>query len=141
MKIMKKYLRKFVIFFVIFVIFWQYFPLVIFKPGFENVIYVALVFTILDTFLKPILKKIMFPINVITFGLASLVMYALIFYAGEKLSKGIITVTEYTIPLLKTDLGLFGPYPINYPYTYVVSGLCVVILNRFLSWVFKKDEH
>ena len=135
---MKKYLRKFVIFFVIFVLLWQYFPLIYIKPGFENIIYASAVFMLLDSYLKPLLKKILFPINMLTFGLASLVIYALVIFVGDKFLN-VFKVLEYTTPLFNTEFGQISPYTIVFPVNYVVVGLVMVILQRLLTWVFKKD--
>lgn len=139
---MKKYLRKLVIFFVIFVILWQYLPLLSFKIGFENILTVVLIFTVADSLLKPLFKKIpAFPINKITTILIGFILYSLLFFGIEKFMVGVISVSPYTIPPIPTDAGTYGPYPIEYPYTYVVCGAVVVIFNRVLTWVFKKDEH
>lgn len=136
---MKKYFRKFVIFFVIFVLMWQYLPLIVINPGFENIIYSASIMMILDTYLKPLLKKIMFPINVVTFGLASLLVYALMLFLGDKF-VGIFKIVEYTTPRLVSELGTYESYNIVSPYSYVVVSVIMVLLQRILTWIFKKDD-
>ena len=139
---MKKYLRKLVIFFVIFVILWQYFPLITFKVGFEHLLTVVLIFTVGDSLLRPLFKKIpAFPVNKITSILISFILYTLLIFAIEKFMSGTISIMSYTVPQIPTEAGNYGPYQIEYPYTYVVCGAVVVIFNRFLTWVFKKDEH
>lgn len=136
---MKKLLRKFFIFFIALVLMWQYLPTLELTLGFENLLLAGVVLTALDTFLKPILKTIMLPVNVVTFGLLSWLAAVVVFWLTTVIIKGLVVV-PYTTPQITTDFIIIPQYQIEGVVGYVVTGLVVVILQRFITFVFKKKE-
>jgi len=79
---MKVLLRAFLINVLSFIVAWQYFPTVILEGGFEDVLLAALALTVLNKFLKPVLKLVLIPVNMITFGLLRWVAAVLVFYVS-----------------------------------------------------------
>lgn len=67
--------------------------------GFETSIYVALSMGFANTFIKPILKLISFPITIITLGLFLLVINVLMVYLVAYFIKG-FTVQGFIPPLI-----------------------------------------
>lgn len=118
---------------------WQYLPTLELTLGFENLLLAGVVLTALDTFLKPILKTIMLPVNVVTFGLLSWLAAVVVFWLTTVIIKGLVVV-PYTTPQITTDFIIIPQYQIEGVVGYVVTGLVVVILQRFITFVFKKKE-
>lgn len=133
----KKYLRKFFVFLLVLIFMWQYVPLIKLTGGFEVLLIAAAVLTALDSFLKPILKTIMIPVNTFTFGLLSWISAVLVFYLTTTFVKG-LEVVSFTIPEIYTDYYTFPQTEIAGVWAYIVSAAFVVILAKFINWVFKK---
>jgi uncharacterized membrane protein YvlD (DUF360 family) len=135
----KKLLKKFCIFLLVLVVLWQYLPTVVLTGEFEVLLIASAVLVLLDHFIKPILKTIMIPVNAITFGLLSWVSAVIVFYLTVRFVTG-LEVVDYTVPQIYTDYYVFPPTPITGVWSYVVSGLCVVILAKVITWIFKKKN-
>lgn len=71
-------------------------------PGFNNFLLVAAVLTLINVFFRPILKLILTPVIVLTFGLGIFLVNALMLYLLDKLLIN-ITITG-TVPLIYTTL-------------------------------------
>ena len=135
---MKKLLRSFFINLLAFIFVWKYLPFVELTGPFETLLLASLVLTLLDKFLKPILKTFFLPINFFTFGLFRWVVTVAIFYLTTQIVNGLV-VTDFYFPGLQTDF-LILPEK-NIPaqwWGYVISSFFVVLLSRFINWVFKK---
>jgi len=72
------------------------------SPGFNNFLLVAAVLTLINVFFRPILKLILTPVIVLTFGLGIFLVNALILYLLDKLLIN-ITITG-TVPLIYATL-------------------------------------
>jgi len=136
---MKVLLRAFLINVLAFIVAWQYFPTVILEGGFEDVLLAALALTVLNKFLKPVLKLVLIPVNMITFGLLRWVAAVLVFYVTTELITG-LKVIPWEFPGLATNFIIFPKYLIGFPLNYVVSALFVVVLTRVFTWVFKRKD-
>ena len=86
-------------------------------PGWEAYAKVALILTIINIFIRPLLKVILSPIIFITFGLGVLVVNALILYVVDAFS---------------VDLTITGLYPLVY------ATLIISVVNAVLSIISKK---
>lgn len=123
-----------------FILAWQYFPTVILEGGFEDVLLAAAALTLLNKFLKPLLKLVLIPVNMVTFGLLRWVAAVLVFYITTEIIAG-LKVIPWEFPGLATNFIIFPKYLISFPLDYVVSALFVVILSRIFTWIFKKKEN
>ena len=135
----KIYLRKFFVFLIVMIFLWQYLPTVVLTGGFEVLLIASAVLTLLDSFLKPLLNAVMIPVNTITFGLLSWVSAVVVFYLTTYFVKG-LQVVDFTTPEIYTDFFIIPATPITGIWAYVVSALFVVILAKFVNWVFKKKS-
>jgi len=133
---MKKLLKGFFINLLGFIFVWQYLPSIQLTGRFEALMFAALVLTLLDKFVKPILKAIMIPINFITFGLFNWIVTVLVFYITTILTKD-IQVVDFTFNGFNTDFLIIPKVLVQQPWTYVISALSVVILTKIIKWVFK----
>ena len=136
---MKTLLRAYLVNILAFLFAWQYFPTVVLEGGFEDLLLAALALTILNKFLKPVLKLVLIPVNMITFGLLRWVTAVLVFYITTEIITG-LKVIPWEFPGIATDFIIFPKYLIAFPLDYIVSALFVVILTRIFTWVFKKKE-
>ncbi|MCL5012318.1 MAG: phage holin family protein [Patescibacteria group bacterium] len=87
------------------------------NPGWESYAKVALILTVINIFIRPLLKAIFSPVIFITLGLGVILVNALILY-----------VVDYFSP----DLVIAGLYPLVYA-TLIISAV-----NAVLSIVSKK---
>ena len=84
---------------------------ILFAPAFKigggltNYLLAAGIFSLLSLLLKPILKLLFLPINIVTMGLFSLVINALVFYLFLQLVPS-ITILSWTFP----GISSFGVY-------------------------------
>ena len=67
--------------------------------GFVSALWVAVALAILNTFLKPILMLISFPINLITFGLFTIVVNTIIILLADYLVPG-LTIETFWLAVL-----------------------------------------
>ncbi len=88
-------------------------------PGWESYAKVALILTIINIFIRPLLKAILSPIIFITLGLGVVMVNAIILYAVDSFSP---------------DLTIAGLYPLVY------ATLIISVVNAILSIVSKKVQ-
>ena len=81
--------------------------------GFEFAMLIALVLTLVNIFIKPLLKLIAFPINLISFGLFNLVI-----------NFGILYAVSYLIPQYHLE------NPLNAFFASVIIAVAFVILKK-----------
>ena len=67
--------------------------------GFVSALWVAVALAILNTFLKPILMLISFPINLITFGLFTIIVNTIIILLADYLVPG-LTIETFWLAVL-----------------------------------------
>ncbi|PIR44289.1 hypothetical protein COV23_00630 [Candidatus Wolfebacteria bacterium CG10_big_fil_rev_8_21_14_0_10_31_9] len=72
------------------------------NTAWENLIIVGLLFTLINTFIRPILKLILSPIIIITLGLGILIVNAITLYILDYLSQNI--AISGLIPLIYATL-------------------------------------
>ena len=87
------------------------------NPGWESYAKIALILTIINIFIRPLLKAIFSPVIFITLGLGVILVNAVILYA-----------VDYFSP----DLAIAGLYPLVY------ATLIISVVNAVLSIVSKK---
>lgn len=73
----------------------------------------ALIMSFLNLFLKPILKFLSCPLLILTFGLFSLIINALIFYFTSYIAKNVFGFDFYVKSFLDATFGAFLVFLIN----------------------------
>ncbi len=87
----------------------------------ESYAFIAFVFTVLNTFLHPLLNLITLPFRIITFGAASLLVNAFLLW-----------VLEYSVNFLQ----LFGAgLEIKNLSTYLFAGVILMVFNVIFHWL------
>jgi len=129
---MKKLFKAVIIAFISFL------ALAYFYPGFKfassgDILLSALMFSALHIFIKRIMKILTIPLNLITFGLASLLLNVLILYLISNLIAGFSIVTfDLNIDILGFSIPSFG----SSIFPSIVSAAVILgSLNSFLVWV------
>lgn len=116
----------------------QMLPGLTIKPNFLSLLFVSLVFTILNSFVKPLLKILFFPITLLTLGFFSWVInigifYLLLFFVPQiQVSSWIFQGVSYqgfSIPLLKLSPLL----------TIILASFIISVLSSFFRWLCGKS--
>ena len=87
------------------------------SAGWESYVKVALILTIINIFIRPLLKAVLSPLIFITLGLGVILVNALILYGVDALSP---------------DLTITGLYPLIY------ATLIISVVNAVISLISKK---
>ncbi|MBP7859783.1 phage holin family protein [Patescibacteria group bacterium] len=135
---MKKIARKFFIYFIALVLLREYVPIIKISDPFLNVIFFSMILSLVDTYLKPVIKTMMLPINLVTFNLASLFTTSILLFIADYFTD-YIEIVPFTTPAFELGQFSFDAFDITKIYAYVVCGLLMVLLHMFISFVFKKD--
>lgn len=136
---MKKLARKFFIYFISTVLIWQYLPIIKIHEPFTNIIFFSLALSVVDTYLRPVIKTLMLPINLVTFNLASLFTTSILLFIADYFTD-YIEIVPYKTPMLELSTFTIPSFNITNLYAYVVAGFIMVILHSFITFVFKKDD-
>lgn len=133
---MKKYARLLVISLISFIVVSYYYPG--FSYGGETLILLlaAAIFALLNIFVKPILKLLSLPFNLLTFGFFSFVVNVIVLYG-----------VNYAIPKFKivgfhftgyTYSGFTIPsYELNQLTSALLASLVIGLLASILHWIFR----
>lgn len=96
-------------------------------PSLSVLIYAAIVFSLLNIFVKPILKLLTFPINLITFGLFSSLLNVIIVYLVTQL------VPQFSIvPFKLNSYDIFG---IHSPVVHFTSFWAYFVVSTALGFL------
>lgn len=107
------------------------------ESGIENLFLAALVLSLLNVIVKPILKILFIPINIATFGFFTLVINALIIFLLDYLFVQ-IQVTSWRFPGISfqgisfpaSNFGIIG--------TYFTVSLTISLITTVLKWLLDK---
>ena len=91
--------------------------------GVFGVIFIAVVFGVLNFILHPILSILSFPIRILTLGFSSLLLNGILLWFLEK-SVNFLEIAEVSISIDNFS-------------TYVLAGILLSILNSVFGWLIK----
>ena len=112
----------------------------IFKSSFTignsllNFLVAALILTALNLLLKPILKVLFFPVNVITLGLFSLIINALTFYIFILLSPQ-VHITSWLFPGFSFQDFHLKSYQLNFIETLLAVSISLSLVTNILIFI------
>lgn len=106
------------------------------KGGITSYLYTAGILSILTLLVRPILKVIMFPINLITFGVFSWVINVIILYLVVKLTP-YVQISSWNFPGLVLNTITISSYNLNLWQTFIVTSLLIGIIVNLLLWLAK----
>lgn len=96
----------------------------------------ALILTLLNMLLKPILKMLFFPINALTLGLFSLIITIVVFYLFVRLSAFVV-ISAWTFPGISLGVFILSSYKLNFIETLIIASLFMSLLTNLLMFILK----
>lgn len=111
-----------------------------FIPGFmiENTLYTlfiaALVLLVINTFIKPLVKLLLLPINLLTLGFFQWVTNVIILYIFDLISSQ-VTITAFDFSGLSTGLINLPPTHISLFWALVISSFSISLIETLYSWL------
>ena len=94
----------------------------------------SLILSLANLLVKPILKIILLPINIITFGLAGWLIQVIILYLTTLLVDG-FTITAFAIGPLNLIWFIIPSIVFSGFFAYLAASLGYSIINSFIFWV------
>jgi putative membrane protein len=93
--------------------------------------------TILLVLLKPVLKILTLPLNIITLGMFSFVINVIIFYLLTVFVTG-ITISSFTFPGLSFSGFIIPSIYLNTLFSFILISFLQSVVVSFLTWLIKK---
>ncbi len=104
--------------------------------GLDGFLFTALVFSLLNLIVRPLLHLILLPLSLITFGIVSWVVNVLILYLLVRLSHH-ITISAWKFPGLSYHQFALSSFAFNDWQTFIVIGVFIGIIINLLYWLSK----
>ena len=108
-----------------------------YRGGFRSLAWIALIFLLVETFLKPLAKLLLLPINLLTLGTFRWVINVLILYAVTKITPELIikgfyfegfTYQGFSLPAI--NISLF--------WAFVLASFLISLISATFIWLIKK---
>jgi putative membrane protein len=96
----------------------------------------AIVFTLLDRLVKPIIKILLLPINLITLGLFRWVISVITIFLLEALVKG-ITVKAFFFEGFTYQGFVVPSFTVSLLASYILTSIIIRAISSFLRWLTK----
>lgn len=94
----------------------------------------AIVWTLLNKIVKPIIKLLLLPINLITLGLFSWVVNVITLFLLTYFIRGVV-IHPYDFPGISYQGFIIPPMHFNLIITYVISSLVLSLTHMTLIWL------
>jgi putative membrane protein len=133
---MKTLLRSFGIYLLALYFIPQIVPGFTIDGGFTTLLIGSIVLALMSLILKPILNIISFPINMLTLGLFSIFVNAIILYLLTILVPN-ITVQPFTYPESHFSGFITPRIPFNTFFSYTYSAFILSCINSIIRWIIK----
>lgn len=108
-----------------------------FAGGWQTIGLVSLLITIFELILKPIIKILLLPINILTLGLARSLINVVGLYLITSLVNG-FRITAYTFPGINWNGFSAPPAKLSLLLTYIIISLFLNITFSIILWIVKK---
>lgn len=106
------------------------------KNDLKTFVSAAIVWWLLNKIVKPIIKLLLLPINLITLGLFSWAVNAITIFLLQTVIKD-ITIHAYTFPGFYYQGFSIPTIPFNLLISYVLASLVLYITHALLVWVMR----
>lgn len=107
------------------------------NPSFRVIFIASVVWLLLNKIVKPIIKLLLLPINLITLGLFSWVISVITLFLLQYLIAG-ISLTPHFFPGLSYQGFIVPSFHINLLFSYIITSCLINGLHSFFSWLIKK---
>ncbi len=114
-------------------------------PGFsilhdtKTLLSAAVIWLLLNKIVKPIIKLLLLPINLITLNLFSWVISLITLFLLQSIVGG-ITISAYGFPGLSAGGFVIPAANINIFLSYVITSCLLNLLHSFIMWLIRKDQ-
>ena len=109
----------------------QILPTLKITPGWATLILAGVIFSLLMTLVKPILRILFIPINLLTFGLASWFINVILLYLLTIFVPAVVVV-PWTFPGVSFAGFIIPAIHLNYPVALIVSAILVTFVVQLL---------
>ena len=108
-----------------------------YRGGFRSLVWITLIFLLVETFLKPLAKLFLLPINLLTLGTFRWVINVLVLYAVTKITPELIVKGFYfegfnyqgfSLPAM--NISLF--------WAFVLASFSISLISATFIWLIKK---
>lgn len=111
----------------------QILPTIILPKGWQPLLLIGLVLTILSTFVAPVIKILLIPINFMTLGLLSWLVHAVILYVLTIIMPE-VEIIPWTFPGGSWSGFVIPPVRLTFPASLIVTSLVIA----FCTGLFQK---
>ena len=134
---MKKILRFWFIYLVSLKLVQGLIPVILFSEGNKTLILVAAALTVFELVIKPIVKILLLPINILTLGLTRWVVNLIGLYLATFLVSG-LTIKAYFFPGVNWQGFIIPSFPLSLLATYILISFSINFSFSLIRWLFKK---
>jgi len=131
---MKKPLKHFILNLVSIAILSNIFSGVSYQQNFTILLTASLILSLANLLIKPILKIILLPINIITFGLAGWFIQVILLYLTTLLVEG-FTITTFSLGPLNLIWFTLPTIVFSGFFAYLAASLGYSLINSLIFWV------
>lgn len=96
----------------------------------------ALVWTLLNKIIKPVIKLLLLPINLITLGLFSWVVNVITLFLLSYFIKSVV-ITAYTFPGFTSQGFVIPQMEFNLLISYIITSLVLYLVHAGLIWLLR----
>lgn len=104
------------------------------KNGVESFLKAAFFFSLINIFLKPLLKLLLLPINLLTLGLFSWILNVMLIYILTLIVPQ-VQVHPFDFPGFAYQGFVIPPIHFDLFWTFVVSSFIISLVSSFLHWL------
>lgn len=114
-------------------------------PGFivdlnpKTLLTASIIWFFLNKIVKPIIKLLLLPINLITLNLFSWMVGVLTLFLLQIFADG-VNIASFTFPGLEISGFIVPSFFINLFFSYLLSSILLNSIHKSIFWLFKKDE-
>lgn len=113
-------------------------------PGFsilhdiKTLLSAAVIWLLLNKIVKPIIKLLLLPINLITLNLFSWVISLITLFLLQMIVGG-ISISAYDFPGLSAQGFVFPAFYVGIFLSYVIASCLLNLIHGFILWLIRKD--
>lgn len=106
--------------------------------NFKTLITAAVIWLLLNKIVKPIIKLLLLPINLITLNLFSWAIGLITLFLLQSFADG-VSITSYAFPGFSYQGFSLPSFYLNIFFSYLVTSILLNTLHSSVLWLFRKD--
>lgn len=136
---MKTFLRHIFVNFISIFFLTLVFPGFIVDQNFKTLITAAIIWFFLNKIVKPIIKLLLLPINLITLNLFSWLVGLATLFLLQIFADG-ITISSFQFDGVEISGFVIPPIYVNLFFSYLLTSILLNSLHKSIFWLFRKDD-